>query len=109
MLVGEFGTGSTKNPLIDNFLYFHPLSSRSCIVNVRRNSVLVTYGSWKVKQSYFKLILVKKMNQEESKTDTRIKSVKRRPEATESTWNFPRPNQTQLQKYTIKTLSWNNI
>ena len=45
------------------------------------------------------------MNQEESKTDTRIKSVKRRPEATESIWNFPRPNQTQLQKYTIKTLS----
>ena len=44
------------------------------------------------------------MNQEESKTDTRIKSRKRRPEATESTLNLPCPNQTQLQKYTIKSV-----
>ena len=44
------------------------------------------------------------MNQEESKTDTRIKSGKRRPEAIESTLNLPCPNQTQLQKYTIKSV-----
>ena len=44
----------------------------------------------------------KKMNREESKTDTRIKSGKWRPEATKSTWNLPCPNQTQLQMNTIK-------
>ena len=37
--------GSTNNPLTDIFLYSHHLSTWYCIDIVRRNSVLVTYGS----------------------------------------------------------------
>ena len=43
----EFGTGSTTNPLIDIFLYSRHLSAGYCIDIVRRNSILVTDGSYK--------------------------------------------------------------
>ena len=38
-----------KNPPIDIFLYSHHLSTGDCIYIVRRNSVLVTVGSERVK------------------------------------------------------------
>ena len=45
MLVWRIGIGSTYNPLTDICLYCYRLSARYCIDIVRRNSVLVTYGS----------------------------------------------------------------
>ena len=48
MLVSRI-KGSTSNPLTDIFLYSHHLSAWYCIDIVRRNSVLVTYGSLRVK------------------------------------------------------------
>ena len=50
MLFGEFGLGSTNNPLVDIFIYSHHLSAWYCIYIVRRSSVLVTRGSYRVKQ-----------------------------------------------------------
>ena len=48
-LFREFGTGSTNHALIDIFLYSHHLSVWYCIDIVRRNSLLVTHGSERVK------------------------------------------------------------
>ena len=42
MLLREFAIGSAYSPLVDIFLYSHPLSDSFCIDIVRRNSVLVT-------------------------------------------------------------------
>ena len=42
---GEFGIGSTNNPLIDILLYSHHFYAWYCIDIVRRNSLLVTHGS----------------------------------------------------------------
>ena len=41
--------GSTNFPLFDIFLYSHHLSAKYCIDNVRRNSVLITNRSERVK------------------------------------------------------------
>ena len=49
-LFGEFGIGSTENPLVDIFLYSHHLSSWF-LGFVRRNSVLVTHESQMVKNT----------------------------------------------------------
>lgn len=49
-LFGEFGIGSTENPLVDIFLYSHHLSSWF-LGFVRRNSVLVTHESQMVKKT----------------------------------------------------------
>ena len=46
---GEFGIGSTNNPLIDILLYSHHFYAWYCIDIVRRNSVLITDGSERVK------------------------------------------------------------
>ena len=46
---GEFGIGSSYVPLIYIFLYSHHFSAWYCIDIVRRNSVLVTHGSLRVK------------------------------------------------------------
>ena len=48
MMFREFGIGST-NPMIDILLYSHHLPAWYCIDIVRRNSVLVTCGSERVK------------------------------------------------------------
>ena len=45
ILFREFSIGSTNYPQIDIFLYSCHLSGWYCIDIVRRNSVLVTYGS----------------------------------------------------------------
>ena len=45
----EFGIGSTDSFLIDIFLHSHHLSAWYGISIVRRNSLLVTQGRWKVK------------------------------------------------------------
>ena len=47
----EFGFGSSNNPLIGICIYSHHLSALYCIDIVRRNSVLVTYGGERVKES----------------------------------------------------------
>ena len=44
----EFGNGSTNNPLFDIILYFHHSSAWYCTDILRKNSVLVTYGSLRV-------------------------------------------------------------
>ena len=46
--LGGFGFGSTTNPLVDSFLFFHYLSAWYHVDTVRRNSVLVTHGSLSV-------------------------------------------------------------
>ena len=48
MLVWRTGVGSTKNPLIYSFLYSYLLSTWYCSDIVRRNSVLITHGSYRV-------------------------------------------------------------
>ena len=48
MMFREFGIGST-NPMIDILLYSHHLPAWYCIDIVRRNSVLITCGSERVK------------------------------------------------------------
>ena len=59
---GEFGIGSINNPLIYIFLYSHHLPAWYCIDIVKRNSVLVSYGSyrvnWKVHQSYRQVLCI---------------------------------------------------
>ena len=47
--LGEFGFGSTNNPLIDFFSFSHYLSAWFHVDTVRRNSILVTHGSLRVK------------------------------------------------------------
>ena len=47
--LGEFGFGSTNNPLIDFFFFsWHYLSAWYHVDTVRRNSVLVSHGSLSV-------------------------------------------------------------
>ena len=59
---GEFGIGSINNPLIYIFLYSHDLPAWYCINIVKRNSVLVSYGSnrvnWKVHQFYRQVLCI---------------------------------------------------
>ena len=46
--LGEFGFGSTNNPLIDLFSFSHHLWAWYHVDTVRRNSILVTHGSLSV-------------------------------------------------------------
>ena len=46
--LGEFGFGSTNNPLIDIFFFSHYLSAWYHVDTVRRNSILVTHGNLSV-------------------------------------------------------------
>ena len=52
MLVWRIWYWSISNPIIDIFLYSHHLSAWYCIDVARRNSVLVTHGSYRVKLIY---------------------------------------------------------
>ena len=45
LVIGEFGVGSTNNPLMDVFLYSHHLTAWHCVDTVKRNSLLVSHGS----------------------------------------------------------------
>ena len=55
MLVWRSGIGSTNYPLIYIFFYFPHLSDWYRSIIVRRNSVLNTWGSWRVKDLYLLL------------------------------------------------------
>ena len=48
----EFGIESNDSPLIDIFLNSHHLFTRDCVNILRRNSVLVTTGSERVKSLF---------------------------------------------------------
>ena len=51
-LKNVFRPGSINNPQIDIFLYSHHLPAWYCVDIVRRNSVLVTHKSERVKANY---------------------------------------------------------
>lgn len=56
MSVPRFGIGSTNKPPTDIFLYYHDLSARYCTDIVRRNSVTITHGRYRVKLLTFRLL-----------------------------------------------------